>query len=647
MGITDRTIQSVLAAVDIVEVVQDYVAIKKKGGYWFGLSPFKEEKTPSFSVTPSKNIFKDFSTGKGGDSVSFVMEMEGLDFPGAIRHLAKKYNIEIEEENAPVDKTQLQTKESLYIIMNYAADEYHKTLFQPEGNVGLAYFRERGFTESTIRKFKLGFAPDDWHYIDEKAKRNKFNPESLLKAGLVIEKEEGKKRYDRFRNRVMFPIHNLTGQVIAFGARTLKQAEQPKYLNSPETEIYYKGEVLFGLNLAKKAIRKLDECVLVEGYTDVISLHQSGIENAVSTSGTALTDKQVAAIRRFTKKVLLIFDGDEAGIKAAIRGLDLLLQQSMQVRVLVLPEGQDPDNFAKSRKADEIQKYFDEEALDFIAFKTKLLLKEKGGTANQEAEAIKSIINSIVQIPDPIQRAVFFKRTAEQMGVDEQMLISQGNKIILEKETKSQGRSSKAADFAPIQDQLPDGVSAPSEESTDENSIIPPNFFAEREFVRLLINHGHEDVETEDGDTHKVANLLMEHMGDLKFKTPIFKELKKIYFEYLEANKLKTGYELTTHPDSNIKSEVVDLITQRFQISDQWMDRFKIFVPEHDNPIGTVVHRSILWLKFRHLKALSQEIIELIKASETDEEIEENQRLYMSLKEETIEVARLIGNVIL
>ncbi|MFN3840875.1 MAG: DNA primase, partial [Cyclobacteriaceae bacterium] len=375
--ISRSTIDEVKNRIDIVDVVSDFVSLKRSGQNYKALSPFTNEKTPSFYVVPSKGIFKDFSSGKGGDAITFVMEHEGLGYLEAIRYLAKKYGVEIiEEEQSAEDQASQNERDSLYIVMNFAK-EYFKNLLHhdDEGrSIGLSYFRERGFNDRTLEKFDLGYSLNQWDHFEKHALGSGFSASVLEKAGLVISKEDGQgKTYDRFRGRVIFPVHNLAGKVVAFGARTLStEKNQPKYINSPETDIYHKSNVLYGLYQAKNEIRKQDFCYLVEGYTDVLSLHQSGIENVVASSGTALTEEQIRLMRRFTENVTVLFDGDAAGVKAALRGIDLILKGGLNVRVVLLPDGEDPDSYSRKMGSTEFSQYLKDNTKDFISFKIDL-----------------------------------------------------------------------------------------------------------------------------------------------------------------------------------------------------------------------------------------------------------------------------------
>ncbi len=430
--INQQTKELILESSRIEEVVGDFVALKKRGVNLLGICPFHNEKTPSFTVSPAKGFFKCFGCGKAGDSVTFIMEHEHLTFPEALRYLANKYKIAVEEEvpsaEAMEEKNQ---RESLFVVSGYAQRYYTEQLWETEAGkaVGLTYFRERGFTDGIINKFQLGYSPDEWGAFTIAALSQGYQLDYLEKAGLTVNIDG--KQFDRFRGRVMFPIHNLTGRVIAFGARILKSdAKAAKYLNSPETEIYHKSNVLYGIAFAKKAIIQYDECFLVEGYTDVLSLHQSGIENVVASSGTSLTIEQIRLIGRYTKNITVLYDGDNAGIKASLRGIDLILEEGLNVRVLLFPDGDDPDSFSKKVSADELKEYIKNNTADFIGFKTRLLLAEVANDPIKKAGLIKDIVESIAKIPDGIQRATYIKQTSALMDITESVLLQEMNRLL-------------------------------------------------------------------------------------------------------------------------------------------------------------------------------------------------------------------------
>ena len=410
----------------VEEVIGDFVQLKRAGSNYKGLSPFSNERTPSFMVSPVKQIWKDFSSGKGGNAIAFLMEHEHFTYPEAIRYLAKKYHIEIEEtEQSTEEKAQADERESLYIVSEYAQQYFQDTLFNTEAGkaIGMTYFKERGFTEETIQKFRLGFSPDEWTAFTDNALAKGYQLEFLEKTGLTI--VNGDRKFDRFKGRVMFPIHSMSGRVLGFGGRILtNDKKQAKYLNSPESEIYHKSKVLYGIFFAKQAIAKADNCYLVEGYTDVIQMHQKGIENVVASSGTALTQDQIRLIHRLTPNITVLYDGDAAGLRASIRGVDLILEQGMNVKVCTFPEGEDPDSFARKTAYEDLVLYLENNATDFIRFKASLLMQEAQNDPIKKAETIRDMVESISKIPDLIKREVYVRECATIMDISEQVLFS-------------------------------------------------------------------------------------------------------------------------------------------------------------------------------------------------------------------------------
>lgn len=423
--ISRSTIDRVFESARVEEVIGEFVQLKKAGSNFKGLSPFTDEKSPSFMVSPVKQIWKDFSTGKGGNAISFLMEHEHYSYPEAIKWLAKKYNIEIEEtEQTDEQKAQMNERESMFLVSNFAKDYFHDLMLNTNQGkaIGLSYFKERGFTDETIKKFDLGYCLDEWDNFTNAALAKGYDLKYLASTGLTIVKEN--KQFDRFKGRVMFPIHSMSGRILGFGGRILKADKKAaKYLNSPESDIYHKSKILYGIYQAKKEIAKQDNCYLVEGYTDVISFNQSNIENVVASSGTALTSDQIRLVNRLTKNITVLFDGDAAGIRASIRGIDLILEQGMNVKVVQFPDGEDPDSFAKSHSNSELKAYLEDSAQDFINFKVSLLLKDSNNDPIKKAGVIRDIVTSISKIPDSIQREVYIQECSRIMEISELSLI--------------------------------------------------------------------------------------------------------------------------------------------------------------------------------------------------------------------------------
>ena len=447
--IPQEVVDEIKSRTDVLEVIGDYVNLKKNGSNFRGYSPFNNERTPSFYVVPSKGFFKDFSSGKAGDAITFLMDAEGMSYVEAIKHLAKKYGIDMPEEEATDEELEARNeRDSVFIVMKYAAEYFQKNLWKSdEGkSIGLTYLRERGFSDETIEAFSLGYSLDQWDGLMQSALEKGYKKDYLVKAGLVIQKEEDNKEYDRFRGRAMFPVHNISGRVLAFGARMLGNpkegaaSRQPKYINSPETLIYHKSDVLYGLYQAKQFIRQEDNCYLVEGYTDVIALYQAGVKNAVASSGTSLTQEQIRLIGRYTQNVTVLFDSDPAGLKASFRGIDMILEGGLQVKAVILPEGDDPDSLSRKMNAIELQNYLKEHRTDFINFKTQVYQREAENDPIRQAELIREVVASIAKVPDPIQRQVYVKVTSNQLEIDEQTLVTEMNKIQRQQARTSQRR---------------------------------------------------------------------------------------------------------------------------------------------------------------------------------------------------------------
>jgi len=459
--IDHSTIDKIMQAAEITEVIGDFVSLKKRGVNYLGLCPFHNEKTPSFTVSPAKGIFKCFGCSRGGNTVNFVMEHEHLTYPEALKYLAKKYHIEVEEkEESPEEIRQKNERESMLILSGYAQKYFSRILTDNiQGqNIGLSYLKERGIRRDTIEKFQLGYSLDSRDAFTKEAGKNGYKKEFLVKTGLSIEK--GENVYDRFWGRVMFPIHSLSGRVIGFGARTLKtDPKAAKYLNSPESEIYHKSSSLYGIYFARQSLVKQDKCFMVEGYTDVISFVQSGIENVVASSGTALTEDQIRLIRRFTRNITIIYDGDPAGIKASLRGIDLILEQGMHVKVVSLPEGEDPDSFARSHNSSELLDFIDKNELDFITFKTKLLSEGTDNDPVKKANLISEVVRSVAMIPDQIERSVYLQECSRLMGVQEEILFTETAKFRRRKREQGQRnreyRPKETSYKAPEQENIP------------------------------------------------------------------------------------------------------------------------------------------------------------------------------------------------
>ncbi len=642
--ISRETIDEVKSRLDIVDVISDFISLKRSGQNYKALSPFSNEKTASFFVVPAKGIFKDFSSGKGGDAITFVMEHEGMSYLEAIRFLGKKYGVEIKEDVQSDElRDQQSEREGLYILMNFAKDYYKQKLFESEEGkgIGLSYFRERGFNDRTIQKFELGYALEGWNNLSDEAIKQNYNKELLEKTGLVVKNEEGR-TYDRFRGRVIFPVHNLSGKVIAFGARMMgKDKNQPKYINSPETEIYHKSNVLYGLYQAKNIIRQKDNCFLVEGYTDVLSMHQADVENVVASSGTALTEEQIKLIKRFTENVTVLFDGDAAGIKAALRGIDLILKGGLNVRVVLLPDNDDPDSYSRKVGTSEFQKYLAQKSQDFISFKSGLYAAEAGNDPIRKAESIKEIVGSIALIPDPIKRSVYLQETSHQLKIGEPVLLTELNKLLIDERRKKDRdklqpsrRPSESTDE--LEEQIKDLTAAP----LDAKDMV---YYQERETVRLLLNYSEHAL-----DDQKLVDFLINELDDVEFSNPVFREIYNHFHELLHQGKVPDSQYLIQHGSSEVKNVVTGLITARHEISPNWKKKH-IYIPNESEVLMDLANTNVLRLKFRVVQKMMSDNLLKIRDSEQAgnlDELENCLEQQEGLKKAERELASLLGIVV-
>jgi DNA primase len=651
--IKKKSVEEILEIARIEDVVQDFVSLKRRGVSLIGLCPFHNEKTPSFNVSPSKGIYKCFGCGKAGDAVNFVMEHENLTFPEALRYLAKKYGIQIDEiELSPEARQEQQYHDSLYIVNEYAKDFYQDQLFNTDlgKSLGLSYFKERGFREETIRKFGLGFAPDKMDAFVLKATQDGYNPELMKKLGLMS--QYGR---DFFRNRVMFPIHNLSGKVIGFGGRILvKDVKAPKYINTPETEIYNKSQVLYGAFFAKIAIRKHDECILVEGYTDVLSLHQAGIENVVASSGTSLTVGQIQLIRRNTENIKILYDGDLAGIKAALRGVGLVLEQGLNVKIVVLPEGEDPDSYLKKVGTEAFRTYIDQEAKDFIMFQASLLLGEAAGDPVKKTHLIRDIVESIAKIPDPIKRSLYVRECARIMEVEEQLLVNEANKLVAQHFKRQQ----QEKDRAQLQESrmpmdLPPGIQpAPPQLKPPEKAISSGDAFQERDIARILILGGEYIFAPEENLT--VAQYVLNNIEDVMndFDNKLYQRIVHLVHErLLEGGSVQAAFFLR-HPDEDIRQLAANLSSSPYEYSENWEKRWDIFLTTQKMPDENFVNDSIQSLKRFKLRKLDKMIrknAELIKTlfQQKSEDYLTYMKLDQKLKTIRNQLAEEMGTVVL
>ena len=654
MRIDPETVERIKQAAAVADVIGDYVTVKKKGANYWACCPFHGEKTPSFSISPSKGIYKCFGCGKAGDSVRFVMDIEGLGYGEALRHLAKKYGIDIQEEEMTDDQILRQNeRESLFIMLDYAKEFFKKQLHDTEEgkSIALPYFKERGFSDSTLQAFDLGYSPEAWDALLKSALKQGFSQEIIEKAGLVTQKNDEGKVYDRFRNRVIFPIHNVSGKIIAFGARILRndaKSSQAKYLNSPETEVYHKSSSLYGIHQAKNELRRLDVCYLVEGYTDVISLHQAGIKNVVASSGTSLTIEQIKLIGRFTQHITVLYDGDSAGIKAALRGMDLILEEGLQVNLVVFPEGQDPDSYVRKIGSEAFVEYIKKESKDIISFQANLFLQEAGDDPFKRSELIKEMVLSISKIPDAIQRSLFIQKTSSLMRLEEDVLLAEMNKIHL-KNLKQRGGANSQSGSAPISSQEFSEVQNLIEPVSDSGVESYQNlaFYQESECIRLLVNFGHLEINPEKAPGVSVTQYLLEELDGVLFQMPLFNKLMEICkTEFKNSNSLKPEFYLH-HTDEEIQRFAIDCSSEKHNLSTTWKDRHEIKVTNEAEMLEDLAYKNVLRLRKVYNDQRLQESLDLMANFQGDPN-DMNDLLvnFIRLKEVQKNISQELGTVI-
>jgi len=641
-------VDKIIETARIEEVVGDFVTLKKRGVNLLGVCPFHNEKTPSFTVSVPKGIYKCFGCGKGGNSVNFIMDHEQMTYPDALRYLARKYNIELEErEFTPEENEQQQERESLFIVSGFAqkyfTDQLHNTDLGK--SIGLGYFKEREIRPDIIEKFQLGYNPDQWRALTDAAIQAGYKLDYLIKAGLTIQSERGE--FDRFMGRVMFPIHSITGRVIAFGGRVLKTDKKTaKYINSPETPIYHKSNILYGIFFAKKKITEEDNCYLVEGYTDVIALHQAGIENVVASSGTALTVEQIRLIRRYTKNITILYDGDAAGIKASFRGIDLILEEGMNVKVLLFPDGDDPDSFSRKVNTDELKTFIKKNSKDFISFKTSLLVGETENDPIKKASLIKDIVASIAIIPEAITRSVYVKECSRIMQIDEQVLLNELGKLRRNKLNENQ-KQQNGQEVDPV-DLVGEAVTEELRETIDEKCE-----HLEKDIIRLLLNYGGKEVfvdgEDEDGKPAQaptsVAELIISELENdaIEFENPVYKEIYKVFSER-KGEVIPSSF-FTNHERKEISELSINLISSPYSLSDNW-EKHGIQVETEEHHLKKAVLGDVYALKAKKLEIMSKEIDEKIKNYPNDEILTELLEMRMKLDEAKKTFNRLLGRIV-
>lgn len=668
--IDQQTVDKILETAQIVDVVSDFVSLRKRGANYTGLCPFHNDRTPSFSVSPSKNICKCFSCGKGGNPVVFIMEHEQMTFIEAVRYLAKKYNIEIKErELSDEEKKQQTAREGMLVLNSYAQSEFTNNLFETEEGqtIGLSYFKERGFRPDIIKKFQLGYSFEQRDGFTSKALAAGYNKDYLLKTGLTTI-GQNESMADRFRGRVIFPIHSLSGKVLGFGGRILKKNEKTaKYLNSPESEIYHKSNELYGIYFAKQAIIKEDRCFLVEGYTDVLSMHQSGIENVVASSGTALTPGQIKMIHRFTNNIIVLYDGDAAGIKASVRGIDLILKEGLNVKVVLLPDGEDPDSFSKQRSSTEFAEYIKNNETDFIRFKTNLLIEQIKDDPIKKAGVINDIVKSISIIPDLIIRSVYVKETARMLEISEEILLNEVKKQLDNPQTDNFIQNNISTTSAPhvtpdsssfpppdfhFRDEISDTKS--QSETIDYEPIITRDKtldIFERNIIRYLVKYGEKlllfnDAETKENYEESVADFILNTLEqyNITFNHPVYSKMIELVKTVKSNNGFKSQSYFVNNSDLSISKVATDLIVEKYSLSKIYT-KYTVVVSEEDileeRIIRAIVEMQDAILKTK-IRAINDDIKNAVK-NRDEHHIKELMIMLMNANESRKKLAFILG----
>jgi DNA primase len=630
------TIDTIIQTARIEEVVGDYVNLRRRGVNQIGLCPFHNEKTPSFTVSPAKGIYKCFGCGKAGNSVNFIMEHEHFSYPEALKYLARKYNIEVEEEEqTPEQLQELNEKESLYNLNLFAQQYFSKILIESEEGkaIGLSYFKERGMRDDIVHKFQLGFSPGKWNAFSEHAIQLGYKKEFLVKTGLSIEKEN--RLFDRFHGRVMFPIHSASGRVIGFGGRILgNDKSQAKYVNSPESEIYNKSKTLYGINFAKNAIISKDNCLLVEGYTDVISMHQAGIENVVASSGTSLTQEQIRMIQRYTPNISILYDGDPAGIKASFRGIDMIVEQGMNVKIVLFPDGEDPDSYARKHHPTEVESFISANSVNFILFKTRLLLGETQNDPIKKASLIKEIVNTIALIPDAISRSLYVKECSGLMTVPEQVLMNELNKILRAKVKKSSPDQEKELDAIPPEQ--------PASEPQVEFDLDSAEF-QEKEVIRLLLLYGQEviPIKLNPNDEAEVPVGVADYVvhdithDDMAFENTLFKSIFDEYVLGVEKDAIPDRTFFLSHSNQEISTLAVNLVFTPYELSENWLKN-NIMVTTEETRLQMHVMLALHAFKSRKLDKMMTETRKKLTGATSQEEQAVLMKSFHELKKQSI-----------
>jgi DNA primase len=637
--IDHSTIERIFDAAQITEVVQEFVSLKRRGVNMLGLCPFHNEKTPSFTVSPAKGIFKCFGCGKGGNAVNFIMEHEHLSYPEALRWLAKKYHIEIEEkEVTPEELAKQNERESMLVVTQYAARQFAENLFHShEGmTLGLSYFRERGFGDAILRKFEVGYCNERRDDFTKKAIASGYKSEYLVMSGLTIDREGY--LFDRFAGRIMFPIHSLSGQVLGFGGRIIKtDPKAAKYVNTPETEIYHKSRIVYGIFQARQAIIREDRCYLVEGYTDVLSMHESGVENVVASSGTALTQEQIRLIKRFTPNITMLYDGDPAGIKASIRGTDMVLEEGMNVRIVMLPDGEDPDSYSKKTSDEEFRRYLKDNETDFIRFKTRLLLDEAQSDPVRRANLVREVVRSIAVIPDQITRTVYIKECSMQLGMPEEVVLDEVMK--LRKQQSFRDRNAWPGQDAATGSLQYMPATATATTSQRQRKKEETSFWSEREILRLLIRYGAEvltretDKETGTETITTVADYIISEINEdgLKFENEFLAAMFDEITFSVGQGLIAGDRHFVHHANPAISALVVDMLTEQYTLSRIW-GKHGAYVETEEMKLNEIVPDTVLKFKSDKIKMLQKEIRRaMAEAGEDDEKVSALQEQYKAM----------------
>jgi DNA primase len=642
------TIERILDAAQIIDVVQEFVPLKKRGVNYLGLCPFHNEKTPSFTVSPSKEIFKCFGCGKVGNSVNFVMEHEHLTYPEALKYLAKKYHIEVIEKELSQEELEKQNeRESLLIVTSYAARQFSENLFQTdEGiSVGLTYFKERGFRQDTLKKFEVGYSFEKRDAFSKKALEDGYKLDFLVKTGLTIQNED--RTFDRFSSRVMFPIHSLSGQVLGFGGRVLKtDPKSAKYLNSPESEIYHKSKILYGAYQARKSITQEDRCYLVEGYTDVLSMHEANIENVVASSGTSLTQEQVRLIKRFTQNITILYDGDAAGIKASIRGIDLVLEEGMNVKIVLIPDNEDPDSYSKKLSNEEFRRFLKENETDFIRFKTQLLLSEANNDPIKKADLIRDVVKSIAVIPEAITRTVYIKECSTVLEVAEPILYHEVDKLRRQKNFQDRNKYPG-----------PEDLPIPPPVLVKQIKRETVTYYSEKEVIRLLLKFGSAEFEKiiskEDGKEEMltVSDYIVREItsDDLAFDDSICAKIFADFRFHTEHGLIAGEKQFVKNEDPEISSLSADLLSDSHELSKIWKDK-QTYVETEEMKLKDIVGDTVLKFKSDKIMVIRKEIMtlleEAVKANDS-EKVLMLQKRYSALSVALGLISKKLGNRIL